>query len=74
MACARFTMAAAVMAQSVQAINPDGFPNNLTGAIRGWRSWNAVMADVTQEFISRQVRASATRCTWVFTHVDSAFV
>jgi hypothetical protein len=22
------------------AINPGGFPNSLTGPVRGWRSWN----------------------------------
>jgi hypothetical protein len=37
------------------AINPGGFPNSITGPLRGWRSWNAVFSDVTQEFITRQV-------------------
>ena len=39
----------------VRAINPGGFPNAMDGAIRGWRSWNAVTSDVTQDFVLRQV-------------------
>ena len=29
------------------AINPGGFPNGVLKSVRGWRSWNAVMEDVT---------------------------
>jgi hypothetical protein len=43
------------------AINPGGFPNSITTSPRGWRSWNAVMEDVTQEFITRQVDALTVR-------------
>ena len=44
-----------------RAINPGGFPNAVLKSIRGWRSWNAVMEDVTQPFITRQVDALTIR-------------
>lgn len=43
------------------AVNPGGFPNGITAPVRGWRSWNAVFADVTQAFMLRQVDAIAQR-------------
>ena len=43
------------------AINPGGFPNGVLKSVRGWRSWNAVMEDVTQQFITRQVDALTVR-------------
>ena len=43
------------------AINPGGFPNSVTGPLRGWRSWNAVFSDITQSFTTRQVVAIAQR-------------
>lgn len=46
----------ATAAVLTSAINNDGYPNNIRGPIRGWRSWNAVNDDVTQNFISAQVR------------------
>lgn len=60
------TVLQAVLLQLLQpqpsdAINPGGFPNSITESVRGWRSWNAVMEDVTQEFITRQVDALAVR-------------
>jgi hypothetical protein len=39
------------------AINDGGFPNSIVAPLRGWRSWNAVFGDVTQEFIVRQIDA-----------------
>jgi hypothetical protein len=45
----------------VGAINPGGFPNSVLTAPRGWRSWNAVAEDVTQDFITRQVDALTIR-------------
>lgn len=43
------------------AINPGGFPNSVLTSVRGWRSWNAVMEDVTQSFMTRQVDALTVR-------------
>ena len=48
-------------APCVLAINDGGFPNDMVGPIRGWRSWNAVFSDVTQAFITRQVAAITMR-------------
>lgn len=45
----------------VKAINPGGFPNSITAPLRGWRSWNAVFSDITQEFMIRQVEGLARR-------------
>ena len=43
------------------AINAGGFPNGVLKSVRGWRSWNAVMEDVTQQLITRQVDALTVR-------------
>ena len=43
------------MAAMVAAVDPSGFPNGLMGPVRGWRSWNAVFSDITQDFMTRQV-------------------
>jgi len=43
------------------AVNPGGFPNSITGPLRGWRSWNAVFSDVNQTLIERQIDAVTAR-------------
>lgn len=50
-----------LIATAASAINNEGYPNNIRGPIRGWRSWNAVNDDVTQNFISAQVLAISAR-------------
>jgi hypothetical protein len=45
----------AAVAAMVATVDPGGFPNDIMGPVRGWRSWNAVFSDVTQEFMTRQV-------------------
>eukprot|EP01079_Euglenida_sp_SAG-EU17-18_P004762 gene4763-4933_t len=51
----------ALASAPVSAVNPGGFPNAITAPLRGWRSWNGVFSDVTQDFITRQVDAIAAR-------------
>jgi hypothetical protein len=51
--------------QTAVSINDGGFPNGVLTSVRGWRSWNAVMEDVTQAFITRQVVALTVRRTTV---------
>lgn len=59
---ARLLFAAALLqAPGALSINPGGFPNSVLTSVRGWRSWNAVMEDVTQSFITRQVDALTVR-------------
>lgn len=45
----------------VLCVNSGGFPNSIVTPIRGWRSWNAVFSDVTQDFIARQVEGITQR-------------
>lgn len=58
---------AVASAVAVVGVDPGGYPNGMTGPIRGWRSWNAVTSDVTQSFIERQVS-----CTTIWHPVSPA--